>query len=81
MLLEILKLPVASRVLDSEYDDFVGSRIESVINEVRIFSSYELAHAFDRLTPSKLRNKTTSCKEPRIASRTRKAAFGLREWI
>src|SRR5271156_4310651 len=56
-LLCILILSFARRVLDGENNDLAGTSVQTIIDQIRIFSGHELAHAFNCLTPTGLRKQ------------------------
>src|ERR1700733_3615162 len=68
-------------MLDRENNDFLALFIDRVVNDVRIFSGDQLAHARNGLCSADLWNRTRFWSEWRIAARTFRAAAGLRAWI
>ncbi len=57
MLLDVFVLALTRVMLDSEHDNLIGNAIEGVVHKIRIFSSYQFAHALQYLPASKFRKQ------------------------
>lgn len=65
-------------MLDIEDDDFFGGIIHRVVDEIGIFTGYELPHARGLLKAADMGKQNQVLQALKIAARTRCEAAGLR---